>query len=79
MKKHPGIWFSLWTIETLFLLSLEFGLLDLTEFQFRLSQLFLRIWLYLCAWWITVFHVRWLTKLDEKLYKKQKEKDNGSI
>jgi hypothetical protein len=74
-RKHPGKWFSLWSIETAFLLALAFALLDLDRTQYYLSQLFLRVWIYFCFWWITLYHVRWLEKIDAKQYKKQKEKD----
>jgi uncharacterized protein involved in response to NO len=74
MRKHPGIWFTLWSFETLFFLCLLFAVLDLSEFERNLSQLFVRVWLYICVWFITVFHVRWMMKIDEKQYKKNKDK-----
>lgn len=74
-RNHPGIWFSLWAFETIFFLSLIFAILDLNEMERNLSQLFMRVWMYWCFWWITLYHVRWLEKVDAKQYKKQKEKE----
>jgi hypothetical protein len=70
MKKHPGIWFSLWTIETLFLLSLWFGLIEAPRV---ISGSILFLWCAICTYWVVVFHVRWIMKIDEKFYKKYKE------
>jgi hypothetical protein len=74
-NKHPGIWFSLWAFETIFFLSLIFALLNLNEVQENLSRLFMRVWIYWCFWWITLYHVRWLEKVDARQYKKQKLKE----
>lgn len=73
MKKHPGIWFTLWSFETLFLLGLLFPLLDLDEFEWNVSQLFWRVWLYMCTWFITVFHIRWIENMFNKLNKENKK------
>jgi hypothetical protein len=74
-KNRPGIWFFLWAFEMWFWLSMLFTSLNLRGLQYNLSELFMRVFLYMCAWWITVYHVRWLQRLDEEQYKKQKEKD----
>jgi hypothetical protein len=74
-QKHPGIWFTLWSFETLFFLNLISFMVDLTKQAWDLYQLFLRVWLYWCFWWITVFHVRWIEKMDKQQYEKQKQKD----
>jgi hypothetical protein len=64
MKKHPGIWFTLWTLETLFLLSFLFEMHGISR-TIRSPILF--FWWAMCVYWITVYHVRWLeSKLEKK-------------
>jgi hypothetical protein len=75
MKKHPAIWFTLWAFETWFFINIFFASASMTELQGNLSELFIRVWVYVCLWFIFYFHVQWIVKYDEKQYKKEKEKE----
>lgn len=67
MKKHPGIWFTLWTLETLFLLSFLFEMYG-TPRMIRSPILF--FWWSMCIYWIMVYHIRWLeSKMEKRLDK----------
>jgi hypothetical protein len=72
MRKHPGIWFTLWAYTTIFLLS---GWLSYIGLNRKLFYIVIFIWSSVCVFWITTFHTRWLKKWDEKHYKLQKLKD----
>jgi hypothetical protein len=63
MKKHPGIWFTLWTIETLFLLSFLFPMLGVPRIIYGNILFF---WWAMCVYWIMVYHIRWLESKMEK-------------
>lgn len=65
-RKHPGIWFTLWTGVTLFLWLFLFANIPMNQFQYNLSQLFIRVWYLVCVWWIIYFHVQWIEKLMTK-------------
>ena len=71
LKKHPGIVFTIWSTIFLFLLGFELSMLDIHPFIRGSISFFC---FSICFWWITYFHVRWIEKLDQKYYKKEKMK-----
>jgi hypothetical protein len=72
MKKHPGIWFSLWAGITIFLLSFELAMLNVNDAVFRIIIFF---WSGECMIWIIHFHCNWLEAIDRKYYLKENQKE----
>ena len=66
MKNHPGIYFTLWSMVTIFLLSFELAMLGIAEWIYRYIMI---LWSGECLIWIIHFHTKWLEKLDRKYYK----------
>jgi len=63
MKKHPGIWFSLWTVITLFLLGFEFAMVEIPRW---ISGSIVFFYGSICFFWLVVFHIRWIESKMEK-------------
>lgn len=74
MKKHPGIVFSLWSLETVFLLSILMALVDWKPY---VEGSILFVWSAFCFYFVTYYHAKWVIEIDKKLYEKQKERASG--
>lgn len=74
MRKHPGIWFTLWAMETLFLITFLIVVWD--KFYDIRYRYFLFIWGSMCFFYMTYFHGKWIENSVEENYKKDKEREN---
>lgn len=73
MKKHPGIWFTLWSIETLFILGFLSVYWD--KFSDIWYRYFIFLWASICFFFITYFHGKWIEKAVEDDYRKNKTRE----
>ena len=62
--KHPAVVLTVWTFETWFLLNLIMHLTELSVLGRNLFELFIRVWLYICLWWIFYYHIKWMQRFD---------------
>lgn len=60
-KKHPGIWFSLYAMETIFLLSVIFPLNDWVSPLVERCVLF--VWSAFMFYGVVYYHAKWAEKL----------------
>lgn len=68
MKTHPGIWFTLWSVEFLFLLGFAVSMLNMQLWIRNSIEFFAGA---ICFYGMVYYHVKWIQKLDQKYYKKQ--------
>jgi hypothetical protein len=60
MKKHPGIWITLYGLETIFLISF---ILHMTDWDIRIINSIIFFWGSMVFYFVIYYHVRWLDKV----------------
>lgn len=59
MKKHPGIWVTLYGIETTLLLSFGLHMMDIDD---RIVNGIVFFWGAMMFWFMVYYHVKWIEK-----------------
>lgn len=76
MKKHPGLWFTLWAIEITFLLGIAVSGLHTSE---RIVRLGLVMWLALVFWAMTYYHGKFLEAQMRRQYARDMDNARARI
>lgn len=67
-QRHPGIWFTLYACETVFLLAVLSAITDFLHPRIEGSIQF--AWAACMLWGVTHYHGRWVEKTMERLSKR---------